>query len=457
MNLQLNVNDERYRCYVQTLPIGPVAARHYYSALRRFQRFVDACALEDPLSQIALIAWLKAMDAELTLDRIFDYARKLDGFLGWLVEHGQLAANPWEELRRQYGQRLAPIVRALLDPDPTCALEALRPLPEFGSHLGPAIQQHLAYKQALGFRYERETTRLRAFDRYLQSVPGASQQPLHVLVQAYAAQGPTPESKFERLQSGHHLARGLKRHDPSIVVPKLDPLMVQEVVRQRRQPHIFSANEIQKLLTSALEHHSPQAPLRPLTLYTALALAYGAGLRLGELVHLTIGDVDLVAGTLDIRESKFFKSRRLPLTGSVLAALQRYLAARRDVGATAQPAAALLWNEQKSHGYKEVTLQMLLTNVIRRAGLKPATGRIGPRLHDIRHAFVCHRMLAWYEAGVDVQSRLPYLATYLGHKDIYSTLVYLTVTQDLLQQANERFRALGAQVLYAHHGGDPCR
>ncbi len=66
-------------------------------------------------------------------------------------------------------------------------------------------------------------------------------------------------------------------------------------------------------------------------------------------------------------------------------------------------------------------------------------------------------MLAWYEAGVDVQSRLPYLATYLGHKDIYSTLVYLTVTQDLLQQANERFRALGAQVLYAHDGGDPCR
>jgi len=457
MNLQIDLSDELYGRYVQTLHIGPATERYYCSALRRFQRFVEAHSLSEPLSQVELIAWLKAMSAELALDRIVDYARKLDGFLSWLVDRGQLAINPWAELRAQYGQCLAPIVRALLDPDPTRALETLRPLPAFGSHLGPAIQQHLAYKQALGFRYERETTRLRSFDRYLQSRPETCQQPLHVLVQEYAEQGPTLESKFERLQSGHHLARGLKRHDPSIVVPKLDPFMVEEVVRQRRRPYIYSVDEIQKLFASALAHPSPHAPLRPLTLYTALALAYGAGLRLSELVHLTMGDVDFVAGTLDIHESKFFKSRRLPLTASVLAALQHYLAARCDVGAATQSAAALLWNEQKSHGYKEVTLEMLLTSVIRRAGLKPATGRVGPRLHDVRHTFVCHRMLAWYEAGVDVQSRLPYLATYLGHKDIYSTLVYLTVTQDLLQQASERFRHLGARVFQAHGGGDLCR
>lgn len=457
MNTPISLNDELYRRYVQTLPIGPATERHYYSALRHFQRFVDTNGLSEPVSQVTLMAWLKAMRTELALDRIFDYARKLDDFLGWLVGCGQLAANPWAALREQYGQPLAPIVRALLGPDPTRALEALRPLPEFGSHLGPAIRQHLAYKQALGFRYERETTRLRSFDRYLQTCPGASQQPLHRLVQAYAEQGPTPESKFERLQSGHHLARGLQRHDPSIVVPKLDPLMVKEVMRQRRRPYIFSGDEIQKLFATALTHPSPCAPLRPLTLYTALALAYGAGLRLSELVHLMMGDLDFVAGTLDIHESKFFKSRRLPLTASVLAALQRYLSARCEVGATTQPTSALLWNEQKSHGYKAVTLGTLLTSVIRRAGLKPRAGRVGPRLHDVRHTFVCHRMLAWYEAGVDVQSRLPYLATYLGHKDIYSTLVYMTVTQELLQQANERFRAVGSRVLQPHGGTDSCR
>jgi integrase/recombinase XerD len=72
---------------------------------------------------------------------------------------------------------------------------------------------------------------------------------------------------------------------------------------------------------------------------------------------------------------------------------------------------------------------------------------MGPRVHDLRHAFVTSRMLAWYRQGINPQSRLPYLATYLGHKDIHSTLVYLTVTQDLLQQASERFRARGAQLL----------
>ena len=71
----------------------------------------------------------------------------------------------------------------------------------------------------------------------------------------------------------------------------------------------------------------------------------------------------------------------------------------------------------------------------------------GARVHDLRHAFVASRMLTWYREGINPQSRLPFLATYLGHKDIHSTLVYLTVTQDLLQQASERFRVRGAQLL----------
>src|SRR5256712_7609223 len=98
----------------------------------------------------------------------------------------------------------------------------------------------------------------------------------------------------------------------------------------------------------------------------------------------------------------------------------------------------------------------MLVSVLRRAGLKPATGRIGPRVHDLRHAFVVNRMLAWYREGINPQSRLPYLATYLGHKDINSTLVYLTITQELLQQASERFRVRGARVLKATEGGVSC-
>lgn len=107
----------------------------------------------------------------------------------------------------------------------------------------------------------------------------------------------------------------------------------------------------------------------------------------------------------------------------------------------------MFWHQQAAGRYSKARASTLLIEVLRNAGLKPALGRTGPRIHDLRHAFVVNRMLTWYREGINPQSRLPYLATYLGHKDINSTLVYLTITQELLQAASERFRMRGALVL----------
>jgi integrase/recombinase XerD len=211
------------------------------------------------------------------------------------------------------------------------------------------------------------------------------------------------------------------------------------------------------LLTAARSYPSPRVPLRPLALSTSVLLAYCAGLRLGELVRLTVGDLDPEEATLTICETKFFKTRRLPLQPSVMTALQAYLHARARAEAPIEHSAPLLWNDHKGQGYQVVTLGHLLIEVIRRAGLKPAASRVGPRFHDLRHTFVVHRMLAWYRAGINPQERLPYLATYLGHKDVYSTLVYLTITQDLLQEANARFHAVGARALQPARGDRECR
>ena len=89
----------------------------------------------------------------------------------------------------------------------------------------------------------------------------------------------------------------------------------------------------------------------------------------------------------------------------------------------------------------------MITNVMRRAGFKPTTGRAGPRVHDLRHSMVVNRILQWYRSGVNPQDKLRFLSTYMGHRDINSTLVYITVTQDLLQEASERFRTVGARCL----------
>jgi integrase/recombinase XerD len=164
--------------------------------------------------------------------------------------------------------------------------------------------------------------------------------------------------------------------------------------------------------------------------------------------------VHLADGTIEIRDTKFFKSRRLPLAPTVLAALQAYLDERQKTGASMQASAGLFWHQQRHGRYSRVMIEHLLVRVLRRTGLKPAKGKAGPRVHDLRHAFVVHRMLGWYHEGINPQSRLPYLATYLGHKDINSTLVYLTVTPDLLQLASERFRQHSGGLLDAP-GGQP--
>jgi integrase len=178
-----------------------------------------------------------------------------------------------------------------------------------------------------------------------------------------------------------------------------------------------------------------------------LVLAYCAALRIGELVRLTLGDIDDEAGILEIRNTKFFKSRKVPLHSSAMHALRVYLGSRRLAGAPTTSSAPLFWNEARQGGYSRAAAADLLINVLRSAGLKPARGRVGPRIHDLRHAFVVHRMLDWYEQGIDPELRLPHLATYLGHKSIHSTLIYITVTRELLQHAAERFRRHGAGSL----------
>lgn len=445
------------RQYVHTLPLrSPSSHAAARSHLRRFQQFVTTHAPHAPLSRPTLQVWLRDLRTRVSLRSVIESARRVEGFLEWLVREGILPETPWPPLRATYGSRVAPIVRAFLEPTPSEALDALRPLPRFGSHLGPAMCQHLAHRRSLGFRYEREQERLLHFDRYLQRRPGADQLPVHVLVREYAECATTPEARLERWQSGRTLAQGMHRHDPTVTPPPLDRLISREALRQRRQPYIYTVEEVQRLLATALAYPSPRVPLRPHTLYTSVMLAYCTGLRLGELVRLTLGDVDLNEATLTVRNTKFFKSRHLPLQPSLLAVLRDYLHARAQSHALDAPPAALFWNEHKGQGYQLVTLGHLLADVIRQANLKPETGRLGPRFHDLRHTFVVHRMVAWYRAGINPQSRLHYLATYLGHKDIYSTLVYLTITQELLQEANTRFHAFGAQVLHTTRGDVVC-
>lgn len=439
------------RQYVQELKLRTAMAnRVYHCILRGFQRFVSSHHPECPVSQSSLTSWLQDRITVWPLHLVLHRARLVDRFLDWLVERGRIVNNPLAALRAEYRQHsTAPIVRALASADPRAALDALRTLPPFGSHLGPDMREHLSIMRGAGFRYTDYENRFLALDRFLQRQPDATDQPLTVLVQRWADEAERVELRLARVSVGRVVARALQRKDASVKIPRLDRQLVREVRRRQRRPHIFSATEIQKLFQTALTFPSPRASLRPLSLHTMLVLAYCAGLRLGEIARLTIGDVRLEDGIIEIRETKFFKTRHLPLSASAVAAIRSYMGVRERAGGPCDYDSSLLWQQQDQCGYSPTTIEGLLAKVIRRAGLKPPrpSGRVGPRIHDLRHTFVVHRMTEWYRAGINPEPMLPYLATYLGHKDIHSTLVYLTITQELLEYANQRFRTIGAPLL----------
>jgi integrase len=388
-----------------------------------------------------IVEWLRERASHSNEDNVAHHSRVLDRFLDFLANEGLIAANPLAQLRAQYGKRgTLPIVRALLSSDPQKALEAARRLPPFASFLGDFLRGHAELMHALGRKYHTQTGRFLRFDRFLQGRPDVAGSPPAELLWQWTAEHPTLSHAYQCQLLRNDLARAWRRLDPDVTLPRADPRLWRRI--ERRQPHVFTPAEVRHLLDAALQWPSPRATLRPLTLYTMLVLA----------VHLDLGDVDLDRGEIAIRNTKFFKSRTLPLAPSVVEALREFVRARHSAGAPQLESSGLFWHEQRAGRYSDAMAEKLLVKVMRSAGLKPATGRVGPRIHDLRHSFVGNRMLAWYREGINPQQRLPYLATYLGHKDIHSTLVYLTVTQELLQQASERFRAFGAHALHATEG-----
>jgi len=447
MSASPSLGDASVRRYIQQLCLRSSGApRHYHRILSDFQCFLGKAGAA-ALSVVVIQDWLRDHASLRPLPVVLYDARLVDRFLDWAVATRSLQSNPFAELRRQYLQRTtAPVVRALLKPDSANALEALRPLPRFGSFLGPPMRDYLALMRSVGRRYTSEERGLLRFDRFLQEHPDLRGLPLRRLVREWANATPTAEHGWRCSQIGRILSKAMRRLDPTIELIAVDGDLEKRARQRHRRPYICSEEEVSQILEAARNFPSTRSPLRPLTLYTMFVLAYCAGLRLGEIVRLNVGDVDLGGGTIEIRDTKFFKSRRLPLASSVLSALRSYLEARQQAGAPNELAAGLFWQQRTAERYSYVAAGGLLRRVLKRVELEPRE-RPRPRVHDLRHAFVVNRMLTWYREGINPQPLLPYLATYLGHKDVNSTLVYLTITQELLQQAGERFRGRGAAVL----------
>ena len=221
-------------------------------------------------------------------------------------------------------------------------------------------------------------------------------------------------------------------------VPKLPPRFV---------PYIYREDEVRRLLDATTSYRRTHILLEPYTFRALLLLLYGAGLRISEALALTVADVDLVARQIVIQETKFYKSRIVPLGNDLNDGMTRYAKRRRKEGHLSAPNARF-FSGRSGDPLMIVTVQQASRQLRCYAGIRREDGaRYQPRIHDLRHAFAVNRLVAWYEAGADVQVLLPKLSTYLGHISLDSTQIYLTMTPELLRQACRRFER------YANNGG----
>ena len=206
------------------------------------------------------------------------------------------------------------------------------------------------------------------------------------------------------------------------------------------RPYIFSEAEIARLLSkTSLLRPSANSPLRPRIFRLAIVLLYTTGLRRGELLRLTLDDYDGEQDVLSIRASKFHKSRLLPLPQDVAAEIEEYLKLRSCFVSPVN-LSPLLCNRCRQ-GWRHYTgtgLSDGIGTLLRLAQIRKPDGRL-PRVHDFRHSFAVNALLRWYRAGIDVGTRLPGLAAYMGHVSIASTQYYLPLIEPLRTLASDRF------------------
>lgn len=304
------------------------------------------------------------------------------------------------------------------------------------STMHDALLQYVALRRALGTKLQEPARTLVYFLDFLEREGAAFITSELALRWAMEPQGVQRATWARRLGMVRRFASWFSTIDPRTEVP---PRRLLAARRRRNKPHIFTEQEIARLMDEATRLNSSSG-LRAMTYVTLIGLLSSTGLRPGEALALDVGDVDLQNGILAIRESKFGKSRFVPVEDSTRTALARYAKQRDKLWPQAATEAFLLSERGKRvHGCaaRRTFAAMSCSIGLRAPTGSRRTGR-GPRLQDFRHSFATRRLIAWYRAGLDVGRELPKLTTYLGHVDVGHTYWYIEAVPELLQLATDR-------------------
>ena len=302
------------------------------------------------------------------------------------------------------------------------------------SPLEQTLADYLQLRRSLGHELAEARWLLPGFVAYLDA-HGMSTVTVAAAL-GWAQQSPQTETGRvttvgpRRLTAARGFARYLAGVDPGTEVP---PLGLMPHRARWRRPFIYSAADIDALMGQARQ--TIISPFRAATYETLIGLLAASGLRIGEAIKLDRTDVDWTEGVMLIRESKFGKSRLVPLDPTGIGALERYARLRDEFHPRSEAVSFFVSLKHKRLLYADV--QHTFRQLVNAAGVG-AGAPSPPRLHDLRHTFAVRTLLGWYRADHDVQSKIPSLSTYLGHREPASTYWYLSAAPELLALAAAR-------------------
>ncbi|MGH9436980.1 MAG: tyrosine-type recombinase/integrase [Terriglobia bacterium] len=311
-------------------------------------------------------------------------------------------------------------------------------------NLSRAVHKYVTIKQSMGMVFETEATILRAFTLQMRPCIAVRKITSDAVLLYLNGRGPVTRfwhRKYDALSGFWTFAiqRGYTDRSP---LPPRQPKEPSPFV-----PHIYTHQELRRLLGGMAAYQKEFRKLEPLTFRALLLLLYGAGLRVSEAIHLTCSDVDLADATLMIRQSKFYKTRRIAISPQLHGVLAEYDVDRRRVGHSRRDDAPFFTYKQ-GEPVERAALEDAFLRLRQHVGVGSQGKHAQPRLHDLRHSFAVHRVIAWYRSGADVQLLLPGLATHLGHHDLEGTQRYLTMTPELLAEASVRFEKYVGEVAH---------
>lgn len=295
------------------------------------------------------------------------------------------------------------------------------------------VSKYIAYKRGLGIRFNTGARDLMALCRTM-GVSARLETINRKKLQRFLI-GSRSAPVFRNRK--HYTLLGLNRFVVGRGYRALPIVPLPPVKPRTFVPYVFTRDELRRLL-DAIARRRRGKFLEAYTLRTILLLLYGAGLRISEATSLDLGDVDLDAALITVRETKFYKTRLVPL-GIQLNQLMKAYAEWRGQEGYAQHAAAPFFILRSGARVHHAIVRVAFQRLRQLADLHHFDGQ-RPRLHDLRHTAAVHRLVAWYRHGADVQTLLPRLSVYLGHVRLSSTQVYLTMTPELLREVSLRFQ-----------------